>query len=199
MQLDPAVLQGSFVRLEPLTDRHIEALAAAALSDPAIWTHIPYPVRDRSDVDRILARARALQSARMAIVFATCAGPDRTVVGSTSIRVSDPDTPSVEIGGTWIVPRWQRTQVNTEAKLLQMTHCFEVLGVARTEWKTDARNARSRAAILRLGAVEEGTLRHHMRRHDGTMRDSVYFSILAGEWPAAKRRLEARLAGHDAA
>ena len=100
----------------------------------------------------------------------------------------DPDTPSVEIGSTWIVPEWQRTRVNTEAKYLQLSHCFETLGIARVELKTDARNDRSRAAMRRIGATEEGTFRSHMRRHDGTLRDSVFFSIVADEWPAVKAK-----------
>ena len=101
--------------------------------------------------------------------------------------------PSVEIGGTWIVPRHQRTAVNSEAKLLQLTHCFDVLGCARVELKTDIRNERSRAAILRLGATQEGILRSHMRRADGSLRDSVLFSIVAGEWPSVRDRLQRAL------
>jgi RimJ/RimL family protein N-acetyltransferase len=193
MRLRPVVLEGVLVRLEPLETRHFDAALAAALSDPSIWTHIPYRVCDRSDVERLFAIAERAHAAESAVVFATCAGPDRSLVGSTTIRISDPDTPSVEIGSTWIVPGWQRTRVNTEAKYLQLSHCFETLGIARVELKTDARNARSRAAIRRIGATEEGTLRSHMRRHDGTMRDSVYFSVIAGEWPAVKAGLELKL------
>ena len=162
MQLTPIVLEstigGALVRLEPLADHHFDAVMSAALSDPAIWTHSPYPVRDRAGVERIFSIARDFHRAGTAIVYATCVGPERQVVGSTSIRLVDPKTPSVEIGGTWIVPRWQHTRVNTEAKLLQLTHCFESLGIVRVELKTDARNARSRAAIRRIGATEEGVL-----------------------------------------
>jgi RimJ/RimL family protein N-acetyltransferase len=193
MRLRPAVLQGVLVRLEPLESRHFDAVLAAALSDPTIWTHIPYRIRDRADVERVFTLAQRAQAAESAVVFATCAGPDRAVVGSTAIRVSDPDTPSVEIGSTWIVPGWQRTRVNTEAKYLQLSHCFETLAVARVELRTDAKNARSRAAIRRIGATEEGTFRSHMRRHDGTLRDSVYFSVIAGEWLTVKAGLEAKL------
>jgi RimJ/RimL family protein N-acetyltransferase len=102
--------------------------------------------------------------------------------------------PTVEIGASWIVPEWQRTRVNTEAKRLMLTHAFEVLGCARVELKTDQKNVRSQAAIRRLGAVEEGVHRNHMRRADGTLRNSVYFSILDTEWPLVKARLDARLA-----
>ena len=193
MRLSPVVLQGALVRLEPLESRHFDAILAAALSDPAIWTHIPYRVRDRADVERLFALAARLHAAESAVVFATCAGPDWCVVGSTSIRISDPDTPSIEIGGTWIVPQCQRTRVNTEAKFLQLTHCFETLGMARVELKTDARNARSRAAILRLGASFDGVLRAHKVAADGGVRDSAFYSMLASEWPAARERLVARL------
>jgi N-acetyltransferase len=193
MRLRPVVLEGALVRLEPLEPRHFDAILTAALSDPAIWTHIPYRVRERADVERLFAIADRVHAAESAVVFATCTGPERRVVGSTTIRVSDPETPSVEIGSTWIVPAWQRTRVNTEAKYLQLSHCFESLEIARVELKTDARNARSRAAIRRIGATEEGTLRSHMRRQDGTLRDSVYFSVIASEWPAVKASLAAKL------
>ncbi|HEX4446617.1 MAG TPA: GNAT family protein [Polyangiaceae bacterium] len=194
MKLEPLVLEsareGALVRLEPLADHHFDAVLAFARESPEIWTYIPNRVRERADVERQFGVARDFHRAGTGIVFATCAGPERRIVGSTSIRLVDPNTPSVEIGGTWIAPAWQRTRVNTEAKLLQLTHCFESLGVVRVELKTDQRNARSRAAIRRIGATEEGTFRRHMRLPDGTFRDSVYFSIIVDEWPAVKARLE---------
>lgn len=193
MQLERITLDGEFVCLEPLDRRHFEPLLEAALANPTVFAHIPYRMTERADFEKVFALAERMHAAEAAIVFATCVGAERTPIGSTSIRCVDPATPSVEIGGTWIAPAWQRTRVNTEAKLLQLAHCFEVLGTARVEFKTDARNARSRAAIARLGATEEGTLRAHMRRHDGTLRDSVYFSMVSGEWPAVKARLLERL------
>lgn len=197
MKLRPVVLQGHLVRLEPLEARHFDAALAAALSDPSIWTHIPYRVSERADVERLFGIAERLHAAESGIVFATCTGPERRLVGSTSIRLVDPDTPTVEIGSTWIVPEWQRTRVNTEAKLMQLSHCFEALGVSRVELKTDARNHRSQAAMRRIGATEEGTFRRHMRRQDGTLRDSVFFSIIADEWPEVKSRLGAKLAQRE--
>jgi RimJ/RimL family protein N-acetyltransferase len=194
MRLRPATLEGSLVCLQPLERRHFDAVLAAALSDPAIWTHIPYPVKDRTGVERLFTRAERLQATESAMVLVTCAGPERQVVGSTSIVLVDPENPTVEIGGTWIVPAWQRTRVNTEAKLLQLSHCFDVLGVTRVELKTDKRNLRSQAAIKRIGATEEGTFRCHMRRADGTNRDSVYFSIIRDEWPDVRARLQSKLA-----
>ncbi|HLK39685.1 MAG TPA: GNAT family protein [Polyangiaceae bacterium] len=192
MELRRVALQGELVRLEPLESKHREALARAALSDPSIWTHIPFRVASRDDVERLFEAAQKMHSDATAIVFATCVGDE--VVGSTSIRMVDPATPSVEIGGTWIVPRWQRSRVNTEAKYLQCCYAFEALGVERIELKTDAKNLRSQAAIRRIGGVEEGTFRRHMRRADGTLRDSVYFSVIAEEWPRVKRALEGMLA-----
>ena len=194
MRLQPLALDGDLVHLEPLERRHFGALADIALSSPGIFAHIPYPMKTHADVERLFGIAEKAHPAGSAIVFATCAGDERRPVGTTSIVLVDGDTPTVEIGRTWIAPAWQRTRVNTEAKYLQLTHCFEALGIARVELKTDALNARSRAAIQRIGATEEGTFRRHMRRADGTLRDSVYFSIIAEEWPAVKVRLEARLA-----
>jgi RimJ/RimL family protein N-acetyltransferase len=193
MRLLPTTLQGPLVLLEPLEDRHFEAVLAIAIAHPELWALVPYPVRDRADVERVFAIAARMHAAESAVFFATCVGPERRLVGSTSIRLVDPETPSVEIGATWIAPDWQRTRLNTEAKYLQLSHCFESLGVARVELKTDVRNARSRAAIARIGATEEGTFRRHMRRRDGTLRDSVFFSIVADEWPAVKARLEDKL------
>ncbi len=193
MKLRPVVLEGHVVRLEPLEARHFDAALTAALSDPSIWTYIPYRVRERADVERLFGIAERLHAAEAGITFATCAGPERRLVGSTSIRLVDPDTPTVEIGSTWIVPEWQRTRVNTEAKYMQLRHCFETLGITRVELKTDAKNLRSQAAMRRVGATEEGTFRRHMRRQDGTLRDSVFFSVIADEWPEVKSRLEAKL------
>jgi RimJ/RimL family protein N-acetyltransferase len=193
MRLLPTALQGSLVRLEPLEVRHFDAVLAIAMAHPEIWAFNPYPLRDRADVERVFGIAARMHAAESALFFATCVGPERRLVGSTSIRVVDPETPSVEIGSTWIAPDWQRTRLNTEAKYLQLSHCFEALGVVRVELKTDVRNSRSRAAIARIGATEEGTFRCHMRRRDGTLRDSVFFSVVADEWPAVKARLEDKL------
>jgi RimJ/RimL family protein N-acetyltransferase len=112
------------------------------------------------------------------------------IVGSTRFMNIDCANRRVEIGSTWIVPRWQRTAINTEAKYLMIRHAFEVWKCVRVELKTDALNQKSRAAILRIGAKEEGTLRQHIVTHTGRLRDSVYFSILDKEWPEVKARLE---------
>ena len=190
--LEPVTLSGRAVRLEPLTLAHVEALAEVAL-DPELWTWSPSPVGTRADLDRYIGAARAAQAAGAALPFATVDAASGTVVGSTRFGNWAPEHRRVEIGWTPFARPWQRTAVNTEAKWLMMRHAFEVLDCARVEWKTDARNARSRAAILRLGATEEGTLRSHMATAGGR-RDTVYFSVVADEWPAVGARLAARLA-----
>jgi RimJ/RimL family protein N-acetyltransferase len=193
LRLFPVILEGPTVRLEPIEARHLDVITAIVHAHPEVWTHIPYPMKGRTDVERLFAQTMAGHEAGTSLSFATCSGTPRRLVGSTTLFVTDPNTPTIEIGRTWIAPDFQRTSVNTEAKYLQLGHCFEVLGVARVEFKTDALNTRSRAAIARLGASEEGTHRRHMRRANGTLRDSVYFSIIAEEWPAVKRRLEERI------
>jgi RimJ/RimL family protein N-acetyltransferase len=194
MKLAPIVLEGPTLRLEPLSQALLPALTEAALSDREIWKHIPYAVETPAHVAGLVDLACALAAEGKAVSFATRLRDGGEVVGSTSLFLVAPAVPTVEIGATWIVPRWQRTQVNTEAKRLMLAHCFEDLGCARVELKTDSRNLRSRAAIRRIGASEEGTLRSHLRRADGTLRDSVFFSIVAAEWPAVRARLDAVLA-----
>jgi RimJ/RimL family protein N-acetyltransferase len=193
VDLTPAPLTGPAVLLEPLAPGHRAAVIAAALSAPEIWAHIPYPMRDASQVERALSHALGLQARGDAVTFVTRLAATGEIAGGTSIRVVDRALPSVEIGGTWLLPAWQRTRVNTEAKLLMLGHCFEGLCCERVELKTDIRNSRSQAAIARLGASREGVLRAHMRRTDGSLRDSVLFSIIAPEWPALRERLRARL------
>lgn len=183
----PVTLAGRLVRLEPLEDRHLAALEAAA-ADPALWTFVPRPADTPDGFAAWLAVARAMEAADTALVFATCL-PDGTVVGSTRFGNASPADGRVEIGWTFVARAHQRTGINREAKRLMLAHAFETLGLERVELKTDARNAKSRAAIAALGAVEEGTLRRHTRTHTGFVRDTVYFSILKDEWPAVRDRL----------
>ena len=187
----PVTLRGAHVRLEPLSLGHLDALAAVAL-DPELWTWNPAPVRTRADLDAYVRRALADAEAGTALPFATVETASGAVVGSTRFGNFSAEHRRVEIGWTFVARPWQRTAVNTEAKLLMLAHAFDTLGVNRVEWKTDALNARSRAAILRLGATEEGTLRAHMDLGD-RLRDTVYFSVTAPEWPAVRDRLAGRL------
>ena len=181
------------MRLVPLDLAHVDALAAIGL-DEEIWRWMPYRVRNRDGMRRLVEDALSARRAGTAIPFATTLRESGAIVGTTRYMNIDLANKRVEIGGTWIAPAWQRTRVNTEAKFLMLKHAFERMGCRRVEFKTHALNARSRAAIARLGATEEGTLRRHMVQEDGSSRDSVYFSIIDDEWPEVKRRLEARLA-----
>lgn len=191
MRIEPRELEGQCLRLTPVSRELLPELTAAALSSPGVWQHIPYPMQTPEDIAAIVDFWCARHTRGEAVSFATRLRDSGRIVGGTSIIVIDAALPSVEIGFTWIVPEWQRTGVNTEAKLLQLTHCFETLGVLRVELKTDVRNLRSRAAIARIGGTEEGILRAHRRRLDGSLRDSVLFSILASEWPAKRAALQA--------
>ena len=150
-------------------------------------------MKTREDFQRLVDKAFTEQERGESIVFVTVERKSGRTVGSTRFMNIDRANRRVEIGSTWIAPAWQRTPVNTEAKYLMLRHAFEVWGCVRVELKTDALNQKSRNAILRIGAKEEGTLRRHVVTWTGRIRDSVYFSILDDEWPEVKTKLEARL------
>jgi RimJ/RimL family protein N-acetyltransferase len=192
MNLSPVTLEGRTVRLEPLALRHLDALCAVGL-DPSLWALTTVRVASRDDMRRYVQTALADQDAGSALPFATVERATGIVVGSTRFGSVVPEHRRVEIGWTWIAAPWQRTGVNTEAKYLMLRHAFEVMGCRRVELKTSALNSRSRAAMLRIGATEEGTMRRHMVNPDGSARDSVYFSVIDEEWPAARQRLEGLL------
>jgi RimJ/RimL family protein N-acetyltransferase len=187
----PITLEGSVVRLEPIRREHAEVfwqVAKDALDDIFQW--IPYRMKTREDFERLLEKAFDEQQRGESLVFATVERTSGRVIGSTRFMNIDRINRRVEIGSTWIAPPWQRTAVNTEAKHLMLRHAFEVWGCFRVELKTDALNLKSRNAILRIGAKEEGTLRRHVLTWTGRVRDSVYFSILDSEWPEVKTNLE---------
>jgi RimJ/RimL family protein N-acetyltransferase len=191
----PFTLEGNVARLEPIRREHAHLFWEAAkdsLDDIFRW--IPYSMRTEADFQQLLERAFAEQERGESVVFATVARACGRVIGSTRFMNMDRTNRRVEIGSTWIAPAWQRTAVNTEAKYLMLRHAFETWQCIRVELKTDALNQKSRDAILRLGAKEEGTLRKHLITWTGRVRDSVYFSILDTEWPAVKARLESQLA-----
>ena len=189
----PLTLAGSFVRLVPAALEHVEALSAVGL-DPEIWRWMPGQVRDAAEMRAFIERALDDARAGTAIPFTTLVHETGQPIGMTRFLNIAREHRRVEIGGTWIAPAWQRTRVNTEAKYLMLRHAFEAWDCVRVEFKTNALNHVSRAAILRLGALEEGTLRQHWVNQDGTLRDSVYFSILNSEWPRVKSQLRAKLA-----
>lgn len=195
--LTPVVLEGTVVRLVPMERSHLFALADVGL-DPSLWALIPTPATDLDSMRRWLEEALEQQATGVALPFVTVERASGTVVGSSRFAAWVAEHRRIEIGWTWIAPPWQRSAVNTEAKFLMLRHAFEVLGCLRVELKTDALNMRSRAAILRLGAREEGTFRKHMITRPGRVRDTVYFSITDEEWPEVKSRLGRMMAG-DAA
>jgi RimJ/RimL family protein N-acetyltransferase len=186
-------LKGRFIALEPLGERHFEGLAKAG-RDPAIWTYMPHDVSAgaRAFLDWL---AGENQKGRM-ITYAVRRLADDSLVGSTSYLSIAPEHAKVEIGATWYEPGAQATAVNPEAKYLLLGNAFGA-NYNRVELKTDSKNSRSRAAMTKMGAKEEGTLRGHMWMPQGYYRDSVYFSVLAKEWPAVKAKLEERLAGFN--
>ncbi len=187
----PITLEGSVVRLEPIRRDHAADfwnIAHDALDDIFQW--IPYPMKTRGDFQRLVEKAFDEQKRGESVVFATVERGSARVIGSTRYMNIDRINRRVEIGSTLIAPPWQRTAVNTEAKYLMLRHAFEVWKCMRVELKTDALNQRSRNAILRIGAKEEGTLRSHLITWTGRVRDTVYFSILDSEWPETKAKLE---------
>jgi N-acetyltransferase len=190
----PITLEGSVVRLEPIRREHAGLFweaAKNALDEVFQW--IPYRMESVEDFEQIVDKALAEQERGESVVFATVERSSGQLIGSTRFMNIDRVNRRAEIGSTWIVPAWQRTAVNTEAKYLMLRHAFEVWKCMRVELKTDALNHKSRNAILRIGAKEEGTLRRHVITWTGRVRDSVYFSILDTEWPEAKAKLEAKL------
>jgi RimJ/RimL family protein N-acetyltransferase len=191
----PVPLEGTAVRLEPIRPDHEELIWDAAKADlDDIFRWIPYSMKTREDFQSWMTKAFAEQERGDSVVFATVERASGRIVGSTRFMNIDRANRRIEIGSTWIVPVWQRSAVNTEAKYLMLRHAFEVWGCFRVELKTDALNQKSRNAILRIGAKEEGTLRRHVITWTGRVRDSVFFSILDSEWPEVKKRLEERMA-----
>jgi len=191
----PFTLESSAVRLEPLRREHAELFWQIAKDDlEDIFRWISYSMRTIEDFHRLVDKAMAEQERGESMVFATVERRSGRVIGSTRFMNIDRVNRRAEIGSTWIAPAWQRTSVNTEAKFLMLRHAFEIWQCIRVELKTDALNQRSRNAILRIGAKEEGTLRKHLVTWNGRLRDTVYFSILDTEWPEVKSRLEGRLA-----
>lgn len=192
MRVDPVVLTGNHVQLEPIGESHIGDLWKVA-GDPDVWRFIPARVESEEDMRLLVRRGMQMAEAGLGLPFAQRAIADGQVAGGTGYWAIDTQHRRLEIGFTWLHPRWQRTAINTEAKYLLLRHAFEELGCIRIEFKTDSRNTRSRAALERIGAVAEGTFRNHMIMPDGVFRHSSYYSIIDSEWPAVKESLEAKL------
>jgi RimJ/RimL family protein N-acetyltransferase len=191
--VEPVTLEGRWVRLEPLGAEHLPGLVEVGL-DPTLWrwtlTVIATPDQMRRFVEAALAERAAGDSMPFTIIERASGQP----VGSTRYLNIDANHRRLEIGYTWVAPGWQRTPLNSEAKLLLIGHAFDRLGAVRVEFKTDSLNEASRRALLGIGAIEEGTLRNHMISQGGRRRHSVYYSVIEEEWPTVREHLEQRLA-----
>jgi RimJ/RimL family protein N-acetyltransferase len=188
MKVEPVTLESELVRLEPLEFEHLEALCAVGLEE-SIWQWSPQKIKNREDLRGYVETALAERARGVSLPFVTIDKSRNKAVGSTRFGNIDVANLRAEIGWTWINPAWQRTFVNSQAKLLMLTHAFETWKCIRVELKTDALNEKSRNAILRLGAKQEGIFRQHVICDTGRRRDSVYFSILDSEWQGVKERL----------
>jgi N-acetyltransferase len=192
MVVEPLTLEGRHVRLEPLRLDHQARLCEVGL-DEDLWRWTAARVRTPLEMRAYIETALEEEAAGWSLPFATIEKASGRVVGSTRYGNIDRVNRHAEIGWTWVGRNWQRTFVNTEAKYLMLRHAFETWGCLRVEFKTDSLNERSRNAILRIGAKEEGTFRNHMIVHDGRLRHTVYFSIINSEWPEVKADLEEKL------
>jgi N-acetyltransferase len=197
MILEPLVLEGENVRLEPLSLDHLPRFIDVGLEGD-IFRWFTEPVRTPEAMRTFIETALADQAAGKSLPFATIERHSAVAVGSTRFGNIDCAHRLVEIGWTWIAPPWQRSAINTEAKYLMMRHAFEVWDCNRVEFKTDSLNERSRRAIVRIGATEEGTLRNHRITASGRLRHTVYFSVIREEWPQVKASLEAKMENHRA-
>jgi len=193
MSFEKVTLEGSHVRLEPLSEHHRSELIEA-IADGELWNLFVTLVPRIEGIDEFIGNAISAQLNADGLAFATIDKASNRVVGSTRFMKANLPNRRVEIGFTFIAKSFQKTQINTEAKLLMLAHAFETLKLNRVEFLTDYLNSASRNAIVRLGAKEEGILRNHMVMPDGRVRDSVLFSITNNEWPGIKQNLSYKLA-----
>jgi RimJ/RimL family protein N-acetyltransferase len=194
----PVVLEGPHIRLEPLRAEHLADLAVVAF-DPALWRWTIMGPQDETGLLRWIETALANAEAGTERPFATIDRASGRAIGSSRYMSIVPEHRRLEIGWTWVAGPFQRSGANREAKLLQLSHAFEVLGANRVEFKTHARNEQSRTALAGIGATFEGVFRNHTIMPDGSIRDSAYFSVIAEEWPDVKARLMASLARYPSA
>jgi N-acetyltransferase len=191
--VEPVVLEGTVVRLEPLSVDHLPGLISVGL-DADIWRWMPVAIQSPMDMRTYVETALAGRDSGREMPFATIEAASGRVIGGTRYLNIEPAHRRLEIGYTWLAPAWQRTAANTEQKLLMIGHAFNDLGALRVEFKTDSLNEKSRAALLGIGATEEGTMRNHMITQGGRRRHSVYFSVIEEDWPQIRMHLETRLA-----
>jgi len=194
MTIEPIVLEGKYVRLAPLDETHLEGLCEYGL-DAELWKWTLSNIDTKKKMSSYLRSAMRDQKRGLALPFAAIERDSGKIVGSTRFGNIETANRKAEIGWTWVAREWQRTRTNTEAKLLMLTHAFETWKCIRVEFKTDAQNERSRNAIRRLGAKQEGIHRNHMITETGRFRDSVFFSIIESEWNTVKEGLTSKLKG----
>jgi N-acetyltransferase len=190
----PVTLEGSIVRLEPLSLEHLDGLAEVAF-DESIWR---WTLARPTEIGGLRAWVEAALENRQAgseMPFATVDVATGRPIGSSRFMSIVPEHRRLEIGWTWVAPAWQRKGANQEAKYLQLRHAFEVLGANRVEFKTDSLNEKANPALLSIGATFEGTFRNHMIMPGGRLRHSTYYSVTSEEWPDRKAKLESRIAG----
>jgi RimJ/RimL family protein N-acetyltransferase len=192
MDIGPVVLEGRLVRVEPLTLDHLPGLVAVGL-DPELWRWTTDVIATPDDMRGYVERAIAAHDAGTEVPFTILERASSRVVGSTRYLTIDPLHRRLEIGYSWVAPPWQRSGVNLETKLLLVGHAFETLGANRVEFKTDSLNEKSRAALLGIGATEEGIFRNHMITQGGRRRHSAYYSVIVEEWPEVRAALVERL------
>jgi N-acetyltransferase len=196
MTLQPVTLANHYVQLVPLSLAHLSALTTVGL-DPVIWRWTTNIITNINEMAAYISAALQAQAQGQELPFATIDRATNRIVGSTRYGNIDESNQRLEIGWTWVAPQWQRTAINRAAKYLLLQHAFETLNFRRVEFKTDALNEKSRRALQGIGAQEEGILRQHMLTYSGRIRDSVYFSILAHEWPLVKQHLETKLSDNS--
>src|ERR1700687_491731 len=192
MQSEPVILEGNHIRLEPLSPGHLYGLCEVGLEEE-LWRWTTTQISTPAEMRAYFETALRDREAGTSLPFATVLKSESRVIGSTRFGNIEPQNRRLEIGWTWIGIAWQRSVVNTEAKYLMLRYAFEALDCIRVEFKTDSLNERSRNALLRIGATEEGTLRNHMITQSGRRRHSVYFSIIDSEWSEVKASLEKKL------
>lgn len=195
MKVENVCLEGEFVRLLPLRFEHLDDLCEVGF-DESVWLWTTQQIKNSDDMQKYIEAALDEFQRGVSLPFVTVEKSSNKIVGSTRFGNIDLQNRKCEIGWTWVNPHWQRTFVNTEAKLLMLTHAFETWKCIRVELKTDVLNQKSQNAILRIGAKQEGVLRQHLITDSGRFRDSVYFSILDSEWEATKANLLAKLKKH---
>ncbi len=192
MKIKPVVLESAAVKLAPLKLEYLSELYAAA-SDESLWRWTTNIVETREDMLRYVETALGEFERKTSLPFVTIEKSTGVIIGSTRFGNIDANNRKMEIGWTWINPQYQRTAINTEAKLLMLNHAFETWNCVRVELKTDVLNEKSRNAILRIGAKQEGILRRHQITDAGRFRDTVYFSIVDSEWQTVKADLNEKL------